>query len=82
MRYLSDEKKESVMLNCFAAGFESGLQKLADGLCKPRGEKRYDKLMECTGRLREKTGASISLIHGLMATAIGTVVTDLDETHY
>ena len=43
----------------FATAFEAGLQKIVDGLQKPRAEKRYDKLLERIGRLKEKSrGAS------------------------
>jgi transposase len=53
------EQKERGMVGRLAAGFEAGLQKMADGLTKPRGEKRRDKLMERMGRLKQKSrGAS------------------------
>ncbi|MDZ4176505.1 MAG: IS1634 family transposase [Hydrogenophaga sp.] len=53
------EAKETAMVARFTAAFEAGLQKLADGLQKPRGEKRHDKLLERIGRLKEKSrGAS------------------------
>jgi len=53
------EAKETAIANRFCLGFEAGLQKLADGLQKPRCEKRYDKLLERVGRLKEKSrGAS------------------------
>jgi transposase len=48
-------KKENGMLERFCTRFEAGLQKLADGLNNPRGEKRQDKLMERIGRLKEKS---------------------------
>jgi hypothetical protein len=34
---------------------EAGLQKIVDGLAKPRAEKRYEKLLERVGRLKEKS---------------------------
>jgi len=53
------EAKETAMLERFCQTFEAGLQKLADGLAKPRGEKRQDRLLERIGRLKEKSrGAS------------------------
>lgn len=53
------EAKETAMVARFAQGFEAGLQKIVDGLLKPRAEKRYDKLLERIGRLKEKSrGAS------------------------
>ena len=35
--------------------FEAGLQKIADGLTKPRGEKNANKLWLRIGRLKEKS---------------------------
>jgi transposase len=53
------EAKETAMMARFSQAFEAGLQKIADGLAKPRSEKRYDKLLERIGRLKEKShGAS------------------------
>ena len=53
------EAKETAMVTRFTEAFEAGLQKLADGLQKPRCEKRPDKLLERIGRLKEKSrGAS------------------------
>ena len=49
------EQKETAMLNRFCTRLEAGLQKLADGLTKPRGEKRLDKLNERIGALRAKS---------------------------
>ncbi|BBP00748.1 IS1634 family transposase [Sulfuriferula nivalis] len=75
------EKKESAMLARFAAGYEAGLQKLADGLVKPRGEKRYDKLMERIGRLKEKSrGASQHYQIELTANESGKQATQLTWT--
>jgi hypothetical protein len=36
----------------FAERFEAGLQKMIEGLAKPRGEKRMEKLSERLGRLK------------------------------
>lgn len=53
------EQKESGMVERFTKSFEAGLQKIADGLHTPRGEKNYDKLMLRIGRLKQKSrGAS------------------------
>ena len=53
------EAKETARVARFGAAFEAGLQKIADGLNKPRSEKRVDKLLERIGRLKEKSrGAS------------------------
>lgn len=53
------EAKETAMVTRFAERFEAGLQKIVDGLQKPRGEKRHDKLLERIGRLKERSrGAS------------------------
>jgi transposase len=53
------EAKESAMVLRLTQGFEAGLQKIVDGLKKPRGEKREAKVMERIGRLKQKSrGAS------------------------
>ena len=53
------EAKETAMVSRFTQAFEKGLQKLADGLQKPRCEKRYDQLLERIGRLKQQSrGAS------------------------
>jgi transposase len=49
------EKKEVAIVGRFVERFEKGLAKLELGLAKPRGEKRYDKIMERIGRLKEKS---------------------------
>ena len=43
------------MMERFCTAFEAGLQKIADGLNKQRGEKRRDKILERIGRLKEKS---------------------------
>jgi len=57
------EKKEGAINQALAARFEAGLQKLAAGLTKPRCEKRYDKLMERIGRLKQKSGGMSQHYH-------------------
>jgi len=49
------EAKEVAMVARFAVAFEAGLQKLADGLNKPRGEKKHAKLLERIGKLKQKS---------------------------
>lgn len=50
------ERKETGMLAHFTKSFEAALQKIADGLQKPSGEKNYDKLMVRIGRIKQKSG--------------------------
>jgi len=47
-------EKENAITRRFAERFETGLQKIAENLAKPRGEKRIAKLSERIGRLKEK----------------------------
>ena len=49
------EKKEVAIAGRFAERFEKALSALAEGLTKPRGQKRYDKVLERIGRLKEKS---------------------------
>ncbi len=49
------EQKERAIDQRFCARFEAGLQKIAEGLTKPRSEKRLAKLQERIGRLKEKS---------------------------
>jgi hypothetical protein len=49
------QAKEQAMVDRFCARFEAALQKLADGLQTPRGEKSADKLLQRIGRLKEKS---------------------------
>jgi len=49
------EQKEQAIAKRFADKFEAGLQKLHDGLSKPRCEKKVAKLWERIGRLKEKS---------------------------
>jgi hypothetical protein len=72
------EAKETAMVTRFAQGFETGLQKIADGLNKPHGEKRHGKLLERIGRLKEKSrGASQHYTIKLEVDASGKKVTAL-----
>jgi len=49
------QEKETAMSARFIQRFEAGLTKLAEGLQKPRGEKRRDKVLQRIGRLQEKS---------------------------
>ena len=49
------EEKEQGINRRFCERFEAGLKYIADGLSKPRTEKRLDKLQERIGRLKEKS---------------------------
>ena len=49
------EQKEQGINQRFCERFEAGLQKIADGLNKPRAEKRLTKLHERIGRLKEQS---------------------------
>ncbi len=72
------EAKETAMVTRFTQGFEAGLQKIADGLQKPRAEKRYDKLLERIGRLKQKSrGASQHYALNLVTDASGKTLTAL-----
>jgi transposase len=72
------EVKETAMVTRFAQGFEAGLQKIVDGLQKPRAEKRHDQLLERIGRLKEKSrGASQHYAVRLVTDASGQTVTAL-----
>jgi transposase len=49
------ETKETAMSARFCERFEAGLNKIAEGLGKPRGEKDVQKLLMRIGRLKEKS---------------------------
>jgi transposase len=49
------EQKEQGINQRFCERFEAGLHKVADGLSKPRAEKRLNKLHERISRLKEKS---------------------------
>jgi transposase len=72
------QAKETAMVERFTKGFEEGLQKIAAGLTKPRGEKHYDKLLERIGRLKQKShGASQHYNLTLSTDNKGKIVTGL-----
>ena len=55
--YCESEAKAAVALEMkqsFKKRFEDELQKLSDGLSKPKGRKKYTKVIERIGRLKEK----------------------------
>ena len=53
------ETKEIAIAARFVTGFETGLEKLASGLSKPRGQKKLADIQQRIGRLKEKShGAS------------------------
>lgn len=47
-------EKEKAITNRLCNRFEQGLKKIAEGLNKPRGTKRHDKVLEKIGRLKGK----------------------------
>lgn len=49
------QKKETAMVERFTQRFEKELTQLAEGLRKPRTEKRTDKLLQRIGRLKAKS---------------------------
>jgi transposase len=49
------ENKEVAMTDRFVEQFEKGLKSIAEGLTKPRGEKKIEKLSEKIGRLKAKS---------------------------
>lgn len=72
------EAKETAMVTRFAKRFEAGLQKIVDGLQTSRSEKRYDKLLERVGRLKEKShGVSQHYTVTLVADETGKTATGL-----
>ena len=71
-------EQENAITRRFAERFAAGLQKLADGLAKPRGEKRLTKLYERLGRLKAKSrGASQHYTIELVPDAAGKKATAL-----
>jgi transposase len=71
-------EQENAITRRFAERFAAGLQKLADGLAKPRGEKRLAKLHERLGRLKAKSrGASQHYTIELVPDAAGKKATAL-----
>jgi transposase len=72
------ESKETAMVRRFTQQFEAGLQKIVAGLQKPRAEKRYDKLLERIGRLKQKSrGTSQHYKVKLLTDESGKTVTAL-----
>ncbi len=72
------EHKEQAIDQRFCARFEAGLQKIANGLTKPRAEKRLAKLQERIGRLKEKSqGVGQHYTLELIADAAGENAIDL-----
>jgi transposase len=72
------EAKEVAMVERFCKGFEAGLQKIADGLNQPRGEKSPEKLLQRIGRLKQKSrGASQHYTVTLESDASGKKATAL-----
>jgi transposase len=72
----SRQIKEEAMLEQFSRRFEAGLQQIKDGLQKPRGEKRHDRLLERVGRLKQKSrGASPHYTIDLVTEDSGKIVT-------
>jgi len=51
---IGKEKKEEGMQNLARHRFEEGLKQIASGLTKKHGTKRYDKVVERIGRLKQK----------------------------
>jgi transposase len=49
------EKKDVAITGRFAERFEKGLTKIGESLTKPHGEKKFDKITERIGRLKEKS---------------------------
>ena len=72
------EAKETAMVTRATARFEASLQKIADGLSKPRTEKRHHKLLERIGRLKQRSsGASQHYCVTLSADESGKTATAL-----
>jgi hypothetical protein len=49
------ETEETAIAARFATSFEAGLEKLAAGLAKPRGQKKLAEIQQRIGRLKEKS---------------------------
>ena len=48
------QKKEEAIQTTFQQRFEEKLKKIANGIAKPKGRKKYDKILRTIGRLCEK----------------------------
>ncbi len=68
------EAKDNAISARFCERFETGLNKLAEGLSKPRGEKRYPKILERIGRLKQAS-RGVSQHYDI------TVETDAEQQH-
>ena len=74
-------KDEEAMVKRFCTAFEAGLQKIAEALSKPRGEKRAAKVQERIGRLKQKSrGASQHYQITLTADESGKTVASMSWT--
>jgi len=51
----AEKKKEVAIVERFVERFEKALSALAEGLTKPRGQKRYDKVLERIAPLKQKS---------------------------
>lgn len=72
------KEKEQAMLGSAMQRFEAALQKIADNLSKPRGEKSLKKLQERLGRLKQKSqGASQHYQVELIPDEAGKKVTEI-----
>ena len=72
------QDKEVAMATRCSQTFEAGLTKLAEGLAKPRSEKRREKILQRIGRLQQKSnGISQHYQIDLTYDDIGTKVTAL-----
>jgi transposase len=72
------EAKETAMFKQSSERYVAGLQHIVDGLQKPRAEKRYDKLLERVGRLKEKSmGAAQHYNLNFTTDESSKIVTDL-----
>jgi transposase len=75
------EQKEQGINRRFCERFEAGLKNIADGLSKPRTEKRLDKLHQRIGRLKEKSkGVSQHYAIELLPDVSGEKVVELRWT--
>lgn len=70
------EAKDNAISARFCSRFEAGLHKLAQGLGKPRGEKRQTKILERIGRLKEAS-RGVSQHYDITVEAEGDRVTAL-----
>ena len=75
------QAKESAIAKRLCARLETGLQKLAEGLHTPRGEKRLAKLQERIGRLKEKSRVGQHYVITLTADESGEKALSLTWSH-